>query len=137
VNAAIVGVAIKTLLTYRDLPMRITGLNGRSETYPVTNLGIIKNPHFAGEFRYDTPVAPDDGRLLANLSYDHSLKSRLQVLCHLLKGRFLGLPNTLSREVKNLKISSSGAFSVEMDGELVLVRSASFSIIPKAIRCCQ
>ncbi len=137
VNAAITAVALKTLFTWRSQPVLITGDDRWSEACRVTNLGIIKNPHFAGNFRYDTPVSPDDGRLVVNLTCDLSLLQRIRLLLRLQKGRFLGSPNTRSEEATRLTVSSMETFAVEMDGELESTHSAEFTILPKAIRCCR
>jgi len=137
VNAAITAVALKTLFTYNNLPVLITGDDRWSEACKATNLGIIKNPHFAGNFRYDTPVAPDDGRFVVNLSHDLSLIQRILLLIRLQRGRFLGSPNTRSEEATRLTVSAKETFAVEMDGELEFTRSAEFTLLPKAIRCCK
>jgi diacylglycerol kinase family enzyme len=136
VNAAITAVALKTLLTYHNLAVEILGDDRWRETCRVTNLGIIKNPHFAGNFRYDTPVSPDDGRLVVNLSRDQSFLQRILLLIQLQRGRFLGFPNTRSEETTRLAVSSEQTFAIEMDGELEFAQSAIFTILPKAIRCC-
>ena len=67
VNAAIAMTAVKTIFLYRNIACRLSVDGGNEEEFMVTNLGIVKNPHFAGSLRYETTVQPDDGRLGVHL----------------------------------------------------------------------
>jgi diacylglycerol kinase family enzyme len=136
-EAAIFASALKTIFTYRNLPCLLSLDKAQSHFYPVTNLGVIKNPYFGGGLCYDTIIKPDDGKLGVNLSYNMSKKEVIGTLIGLYKKRFMGRPKTISRFVKKLSITSGIPFALEIDGEVVKTNESHFRLIPKAIRCCQ
>lgn len=136
VDAAILLSALKVIATYRNIPCRIVlGQNTEME-YRLTNLGIIKNPHFGGRLCYDTPVACDDGWLVANLCEGMSHRQTLGILGQLYRHRFAGRPHTASWRTTRLTVSSMQPFDLEIDGEVLQTREAEFSISPQKIRCC-
>jgi diacylglycerol kinase (ATP) len=136
VGGAILASALHTIFTYRNIPCQIVFENSQSHSYLLTNLGIIKNPHFAGDLCYDTPIKPDDGMLGVNLCADMNLLEALYSLVRLHKHHFLGRPKTHTWSARKVSVLSDYLFALEMDGEVVHTRHASFSVIPKAIRCC-
>jgi diacylglycerol kinase (ATP) len=137
VDAAIVASVLETLATYRDLECRLT-IDGLPEgTFPVSNLGVIKNPHFAGSFCYDTPIEPDDGRLGVNLCERLTRFQTLATLAALSRRRFRGRPKTRSWIAERAGVACERSFALETDGEVVRARRAEFSVLPKRIRCCR
>lgn len=136
VDAAIVASILETLSAYRDIECRLT-VDGVDEgTFPVSNLGIIKSPHFAGALCYDTPVEPDDGKLGVNLSWGLSRLQALALLAALYRGRFRGRPRTRSWTAERLRVEADRTFALETDGEVVRATTADFSVLPGKIRCC-
>ncbi len=135
-DAAIVASVIETLVTFRDIPCRLR-IDGSDEgTFSVSNLGVIKNPHFAGTFCYDTPVEPDDGRLGVNLCERLTRFQALATLAALRRRRFSGRPKTRSWTAARVSVESENAFALETDGEVAKVRSVEFEVAPHALRCC-
>ncbi len=137
VEAAIVACALKAMFTYRDIPCQLSIDDGEPKQLPVTNLGIIKNPHFAGHFCYDTPIKPDDGELGINLCGGTSMLERVGLIAGLAKARFQGRPKTNCWSATHLTVESNRTFALEMDGEVVQTSCARFSVIPKTVRCCK
>ena len=137
VNAAIVATALKTVLDYRNIACRLSADRRTCEDVVVTNLGIVKNPHFAGSLSYERLVLPDDGLLGVHLCERMSRMQAIMTLLRLSRGKFQGRPNTRTWRATQLSIESEHAFAVELDGETVRTRTAEFSVVHKALRCCQ
>ncbi len=137
VDAAIVASILRTLVTYRDVTCRLA-IDGADEgTFSVSNLGVIKNPHFAGSLSYDTPIEPDDGTLGVNLCERLSPFQALATVAALHRRRFHGRPKTRSWIGRRVSVEGDRIFALETDGEIVHARKAEFSVLPKRIRCCR
>lgn len=135
-DVAIAYAALKAILCHRPRDMEIW-VDGRFLAQGrVRNLGIVKNPHFAGNLRYDSPFEPASGRLFVHRLGAVSLPRLLVILAGLLRGRFMGRRGTQSWEARSVTVRNRGPFSVELDGETVVARSASFSLLPSALRIC-
>lgn len=137
VDAAIVASVLHTLLTYRDVRCRIAIDGEDVGALSVSNLGVIKNPHFAGSFCYDTPIERDDGLIGVNLCERLTRFQVLATLAALSKSRFRGRPKTRSWVARRASAEGDRAFALETDGEVVQARSATFSVVPRRIRCCR
>jgi diacylglycerol kinase family enzyme len=135
-DLAVTAAALRSLFTFKDIPARLVIDDEPALDRPISNLGIIKRPNFAGSLKYDTEVALDDGRLGINATYGLSLFGRVAALTALSRGRFQGRPNTLCRHGTDVRVTSEREFAVELDGEVVRTRSARFSVMPKAIEVC-
>ena len=134
---AILYAALHTIFIYKNKPMRLQFAQNEIKTVNVTNLGVIKNPHFSGSFRYDSPYEKNSGTFYCHLCHDMSLRQTLQTLWHLAHGEFSGLPNTFSFRLNRFTVSADVPFAVEYDGETVRTRRAEFAIKKQIIRMCQ
>ncbi len=137
VNAAIVASVIETIATYRDVECRLTIDGADVGSLLVSSLGIIKNPHFAGSFCYDTPVEPDDGKLGINLCERLTRFQVLATLAALSRKRFSGRPKTRTWIGERLLVEGGRGFALETDGEVTRARRAEFTVIPRVLRCCR
>ena len=92
--AAIRYAALHTIATYAEhrCRMRIGGLSSRDVR--VTNLGVVKNPHFAGSYCYDRGFEPSRRHFHVHLCEGMSTTATLYTLWHLSHGHFRGLPQT-------------------------------------------
>ena len=135
-NAAILYAALCTIATYynRDINIRIG--NNESKKISLTNMGVVKSPHFSGNFSYNTPFETDNGKFYINISRDMYLLDTLSLLRNLSKNNFCGLPKTESFCSNNLLVESDKRFAVEFDGEVIATHKANFSIKQKMIRVC-
>ena len=100
------------------------------------NLGIVKNPHFAGQLRYDSPHFPTSGDFGVHLLEDVGWSRVLAILAGLARGRFVGQSGTSSWRTSRLTIRGAAPFAVEVDGEVITTRSVEFSVLPVRIRLC-
>ncbi len=66
-EAAVVASALQTIVCYQNIAAELSLERRPARTFKITNLGVIKNPHFAGGLCYDTAIRPDDGRFGINL----------------------------------------------------------------------
>jgi diacylglycerol kinase (ATP) len=134
IDAAIVAAVLQTLVSWRDVVCRLR-IDGREEgTFAVTNLGLIKNPHFAGSFCYDHE--PADGALGIHLCARLSPIEAVGMLAALHRRRFRGRPKTRSWVGKGVLVEADRPFALEADGEVVRARRAEIRVLPRRIRCC-
>lgn len=136
VDAAILASVLATVATYRDIPCRLWIDEREEGTISVSNLGIVKSPHFAGSFCYDSPVEPDDGRLGVNLCERLTPFQVFATLAALRRRRFRGRPKTRSWIGRTVRVEADRGFALEADGEIVRAREAAFSVLPRAVRVC-
>ncbi len=137
VDAAITAAVLKTLVTYRDIGCRLVIDGEDAGVFSVSNLGVIKNPHFGGAMCYDTPIEPDDGQLGINLCERLTTFRALTTLAALHRRRFHGRPGTRSWMGQTVRVEGDRAFALETDGEIVHAHVAEFTVLPRAILCCR
>ncbi len=135
-QGAIIFAALRTLLTHLNQDMVIAVDHDTSYRYKVTNLGIVKSPHFSGHFCYDSLFEPDSGNLYMHLSENMSLYRAILTMSRLLRRRFLGSPGTRTWQCSEIKIHSDRPFALEFDGEVVKTQSAEFAVRSKALKVC-
>ncbi|MBI3541681.1 MAG: hypothetical protein HY075_00180, partial [Deltaproteobacteria bacterium] len=138
VDGAILGAALSTFAGYENRAIRLA-LDGENPVeLQLTNLGVIKNRHFSGSFRYDTGPAPDDGMLGVRICRDMSRVEMLGTLGSLAQGRFSGLSKRSGRDAKDVRVESATGtkLAVETDGEVVLATGCRFGVRQKEIMLC-
>ncbi|HEX9632408.1 MAG TPA: diacylglycerol kinase family protein [Gemmatimonadales bacterium] len=136
---ASLGMGWAALTALRDGAPRaltITTDDGPERTVGVTNLGIVKNPHFTGVLRYDSAYEPGNGRFMVHLLGDVDRRDRLRAFLALRRGRFTGLPGTATWQGRRLHVAADRPFAVEGDGEVVVATEAEFSLDPRALAVC-
>lgn len=132
---AIIYAALKTIFTYRNKKIRITTGNV-TKNVNLTNIGIVKNPNFSGNFCYDSEYKPDSGKYNVHYCENMSLPGILLTLYRLSKKKFSGYPNTVSYETDGITIESDNKFAVEFDGEVIYTKKVSYSVLPVKIKIC-
>ena len=99
-------------------------------------MGIVKSPHFSGNFSYNTPFEMDNGQFYINICREMHLLNTLNILRNLSKNRFRGLPKTESFCSDRLTVESDQPFALEFDGEVIATKSSIFNIKQKMIEVC-
>ena len=129
---------IEAIIRFRRIPLtiRIDAPEPFEGTFEVNNLGILKNVHFTGALRYDTPVLPDDGFFDVNLYCGHSLPGMMRSLSNVARGRFLGTLGSHHWRATRLTVTAREPVPLEVDGEVFLTNKARFEVIPRCIRLC-
>lgn len=102
----------------------------------LTNMGILKKVHFAGDMRYDTEVTADDGMFDVNLWEQMGRFAVLRMVAALYRGRFKGRKGTRTLRAGRVALSPHGAIHLELDGEVDAVTSAEISVLPRVLRVC-
>jgi diacylglycerol kinase (ATP) len=136
VNTAVNAAALRTMLRFSNIPLRIKVDDSATVELEVNNMGVIKRPYFAGSLRYDTPIAPDDGRLGVNVAHGLSFFGRIGAFAAVSRGSFNGRPGTRTAYGRRVEVSGPHDFAVEFDGEVTRTDRISFSVVPKAIEVC-
>ncbi len=136
VDAAIVYAAIRTIVRFHNASQRIKVGSEPWRRTTLTNLGVVKSPHFSGSFCYDSPFNPADGRFHVHLCEDMSLAMALATLWRLSQRQFTGLPHTKSWHADRLAVTADTAFPVEFDGEVIHTKHVVFSIAEQRLEVC-
>lgn len=127
--------AIKTMMTYRNLNAEIL-VDGEKLKTKITNLGITKNPHFSGDFCYDSPTDYTNGKFNVHLAYHMNKFEIVNLMKALIKGSFSKLKKTKSWQTDSIKIISKNKFAVEFDGEVVITNQVEFKVLNNYIKVC-
>jgi diacylglycerol kinase family enzyme len=133
---AILYAALRTIALYRNRNITIKIGKHKSNGINLTNMGIVKSPHFSGNFSYNTPFKTDNGQFYIHICRDMHLLNTLNLLWNVSKNRFHGLPKTEFFCSDRLTATSDQPFAVEFDGEVAATRNAIFTIKRKMIRVC-
>jgi diacylglycerol kinase family enzyme len=128
--------ALRTLVGYRPSKMSITVDGDDSVHTRVRNLGVVKNPHFTGALRYDSPYEPGGGHFYVHLLRNLPLPGVVLALARLAFGKFNGHNGTRSWRATRLRIQAERPFAVEGDGEVVTTSRAYLSVVPDLLQVC-
>ncbi len=134
---AILYSALKTMFAYKNTAVTLETGDSVTTKCELTNLGIIKNPHFSGSFRYNRGALPGSGDFLLHLSYNMGMFEALRTLCHLARGRFEGLPKTITRATRSLRMRSVLPICFEMDGEVSKTSDVEIGVLGERIQVCR
>ncbi len=137
VEASVIYCALKTLFKYVNIPCAVKIHNEQKQVFPITNLGVIKNPHFAGGLCYGTDIKPDDGRLGVHLAFGMRKFEVIKTMGNLYRHRFPRNAKTKTWFTPELIVESDEPFALEIDGDVVISDHVRFNILSKALRICQ
>jgi diacylglycerol kinase family enzyme len=135
-NSAILYAALRTIVSYRNRKITVKIGNNKSKKINLTNMGVVKSPHFSGNFSYNTPFETDNGQFYINICRDMHLLNMLYLLWNLSKNRFRGLPKTESFCSDCLTAESDQQFAIEFDGEVIATKCAIIKMKQKMIEVC-
>jgi len=135
-GGAILYSALATIATYRNIPARLN-LDGEEFDCGITNLSVLKTPYLSGSFRFDTPVAKDDGLLSVNLCAGLTRWATLGALADLARGKFMGRPGRTHRQARRLTVRPERPAALELDGEVIVIREVVFDVLDERIRECR
>jgi len=128
--------ALAALFDGGPWPMHLATDGAPPVAVRVTNLGIVKNPHFTGLLRYDSAYEPGNGAFDVHLLGDVTRPARARAIAALCVGRFSGRPGTSSWRARRLSVSAERPFAVEGDGEVVVTTRAEFTLDLRALAVC-
>ena len=133
---AILYAALNTILAYVNLPINFRKLERDEFTSPVTNLGILKNPHVSGDFCYQSSIPVDDGKFVVHLCHSMTTIELLRLLWALGRGQFESVQKRRSWSVTGFSVHTSTPFAVEFDGEVIRSSNVEFSVLPRFLKVC-
>jgi len=134
--AAILYAALRALMQHENQPCTI-GIRGYSpRSFKLTNLGIVKNPHFSGSLHYEVPASYGDGNFQIFLAEDMHFIERVALLYALSRGKFRGRAKTSSWQATELTLASSRPFRLELDGETHQADRAEFTLLQRTLQVC-
>ncbi len=134
---AILYSAFYTIASYKNYQVSLSAAPDQPLRTRVTNIGFTKSPHFSGNFCYDTPFERDSGHFYVHLCETMSLARTLLTLWRLSRRRFSGYPFTRYWRARSCSLSADREFAVEIDGEVVQTRYATFSVLEQLPRVCR
>ncbi|NNC94733.1 MAG: hypothetical protein HKN92_04170 [Chitinophagales bacterium] len=135
-NLAILYTIIKTILTYKNYPAQIE-FKDHKKDLSVSYIVVLKNPHISGYLKFDQNLSPSDGMLSLNICEGMNKKELIKLLFDLSNGRFGSTGKRESYSVADIKITTSDHVPLEMDGEVVMAKDISYSVIKAAINVMQ
>jgi diacylglycerol kinase family enzyme len=135
-SVAILYAALTTIFSHENRDLTLTIESSSTLRVPVTNIGIVKSPHFSGNFCYDSDFEAGSGRFNVHLCQDMRPHQTLYTLSRLADHKFSGLPKTRSWTARRLQVRSESPFAVEFDGEVIVSNEVEFSIADRKMEVC-
>lgn len=132
---AIIYAALKTIITYKNKNVSMKTGNVIRKLN-ITNVGIVKNPNFSGNFCYDSEFKPNSGKFFVHYCENMCLLRILLTLYRLSRKKFSGYKETTSFETDNITVESRNPFTVEFDGEVIYTKRVTYSVLPEKIEVC-
>lgn len=137
VEAAIVYTALRNVVTFRPIEASVRLDDGPDVNMPLTSLGILKNVHFAGGMKYDTPVVSDDGMFDVTAWVGMRRVDLIRTMANLYRGKFRGLPRTRTWRARRVAVAPGHPVHFETDGETTSIVRAELDVLPGALRVCR
>jgi diacylglycerol kinase family enzyme len=134
--AAILYAALRTIQRFRSDERWLKVSGRKARRVRVTNLGVVKSPHFSGRFSYDSAFDPCSGNFDVHLYESGSVRETLRMLWHLSRSQFSDLCGTQSWRTDRVVVAAKAPFGVEFDGEVVRTRKAVFTIADRRLEVC-
>ncbi len=136
VPSAILFTALTTLLGFRNVHIRLTLGTEHLLDVPLTNLGILKSPHFSGDLRYDTAGDYENGKFVVVACTGMNTLERITLFRALRRGSLAGVQHVRRWSTSAVTLESPCPIGIEFDGETVLAQSARFTVVPHALQVC-
>ena len=136
VPAAIAYAALISLLVYRNQPVRLTIPALGTRTIAMTNLGILKSPHFSGELHYDVDMNYENGRFAVVACSDMNIPQRYALFRALKHGSLSGLEHVRTWSTPVVDVESESPIAIELDGEIITAKKAHFEVRPRMLKVC-
>jgi diacylglycerol kinase family enzyme len=133
---AILYTAIKELIVFNNLKLKIKINNNDDGVSRISNIGIIKNPHFSGNLSYGNHINYCDGKFKLYVCSNMNKFELFKLLYELSKGSFKESSKSNYYLADTLEISSQEEFAIEYDGEIVVTDYVQFSLITKGFKVC-
>jgi diacylglycerol kinase (ATP) len=134
--SAILIAALRTISKFRNMETSLELADGREHRVQISNLGILKSPHFSGTLRYNVPASYADGLLRVVLCEGVGRAGLLKLLLTLSQNSLRKHFPLESWTTRSIAVRANAPFALEFDGEVVKAREARFSVIPQCLKVC-
>jgi YegS/Rv2252/BmrU family lipid kinase len=125
--------SIRTLLTWRNRPMRVV-VDGETRELVAQQVVVANCQYYGGGMRVAPRAKPDDGLLDVVFVGDLNLLENLRGLRKIREGTHLaGEPKIAHALARRVEVSSPELVHVDVDGELPGVLPAVFEVQPSAL----
>jgi diacylglycerol kinase (ATP) len=136
VPSAILYAAVKTIASFQNVHAWVISPETGLKAVDLSNLGVVKNPHFSGSLHYPTPADYSSGKFSLHLCHGLRRLGLFSLLGKLARGKFGEGEKTCSWCTSALNVFSDRPFAIEYDGEIITTTYAHFSILPKHLKVC-
>ena len=137
VDGAILYAAIQTILKFKAKTCLISTSETDAGNVQISNIGITKNPNFAGDFSYPVPYRPSNGLFDIHIIEKSNLFGLLITLFRLWGSKDNSKVKIESGESDSFEVSSYSPFAVEFDGEVISTKKAKFFVMKEQINLCR
>ena len=103
----------------------------------LTNIGLVKNPHFSGGLSYNSPINYNNELLNVHLSENCSRFDSFILLTSLSQKKNCSIKRISSWTTNDISIQSQTPFYIEYDGEILTSNNAQFGILKNKINVCK
>jgi len=134
--AAILYAALRGILSYENIPARISCLSAGEIRADIANLSILKSPHLSGSLTFEGEPAYGSGTLAVRLAHSMDKSELFGLLVALMRHRPLNASKTRSWTTREITITSARPFAVEFDGEILPASSVRVSVLPQHLWVC-
>lgn len=133
-RASIHAVVLRTLITWRNLPVTLRFDEDPKTRVSLTNLSVLLSPHIGGEWRCGD--SREAGGFRIHLCRSLGRVGILRVLRDLRQGRVAGNPAVSVRGASYLSVDAARPLEVELDGEVLEGRGVRFDVLREALWVC-
>ncbi len=136
-GTAIADAALSTICRHSNAAMEVAYDGAAPRTLNVTNLAILKSPHFSGSLKFNAAPAYDSGRFSVYCSHDLGRAGMISLLVACSKAGTRIYPGTESWSASSIRVSAAEPFAVEYDGGVLTTASCLFRHCESTIKVCQ
>jgi diacylglycerol kinase (ATP) len=135
-SLAILYAALKTIFTYKNIEVKIISDQSERNSFSVSNLSIIKSPHFSGDLCYPNEADYQNGLYDIYLTHSMNKLDLIRLLISLGKRIFPENKKTIHSKTPKFIIKSQSNFRVEFDGEIITTNYAECYIQKEYLKIC-
>lgn len=127
------GALLATISSFHNFELQMT-LDGRTVQGSFNPIIVCNGKYFGGGMMIGPNASLNDGKFHVILGHDFSAFELLLATPRLYTGSILNHPKTTEYVAETVTVEPSGAIPIEADGELIGQGTATFQILPAALK---
>jgi len=132
---SIVTIAVYTITTYKNPPLRI--VIDKNPPLDLKSIGVgIMNGRIAGDMKFAPTAELDDGLFDVFIFGDLSTLRFISMIPKCFSGEFLNEKGVTAMKAKKIEVTSVENVIIDMDGETQGKLPATFEVVPKVLNIC-